>query len=230
MHIIWNHVNNTVTFLPDSEAETAVVKTIATEAKPGEKLDYAGCDYEKENNRYNTFLEIYLHFRGNKVRVSEQLSPTCTFTTNKYVGGQRLTVRGSTKKDKELVNKIRATCYLGTSGLIFVDKVEVDEALGIICTGCYCKVCNKPIIDLSETEWKTCNACSAVCQHEYEYGIVHGGPKKIDIGVGEFCGKCGRGKTHTEDSKSLSQHHAAVAEEFGIGVFYKSDFPPPPRG
>ena len=127
-----------------------------------------------------------------------------------HVDSVKLILIGTTEEDKHEVGRIRDACYFGSGGLIFIGETEVDGKKAIITTAKRCKHCGSGMIRYFDCERSTCDACAAKCEHNYVRGAIHGGG--TDIGVGEFCDKCGRGKPKAEDEreKSVIEHHLAV--------------------
>jgi hypothetical protein len=108
------------------------------------------------------------------------------------IGDSTFKLSGTADDDDKAVRNIRDAIFFGGRGLIFIGHTEVNGKPSLDFTIEHCKVCNKPMISMIECEWQTCNACAEKCEHNYVYGAVHGGG--IDIGLGEYCDFCGRGK------------------------------------
>jgi len=203
MKIIRDKQLATLTFVPVKPDEEQVIASITAMLKPEDKLSYGGCQQDEAGrNRI-----VHLH----------------------AVGGIELVLQGSTEEDKQQVGSIRDTCYFGSGGLIFIGETEVDGKKSIITIAKRCKYCNAGMIRYSDCEWNTCDVCAAKCEHNYVLGAIHGGG--TDIGAGEFCDKCGRGKPQADGErwKTVIEHHLAVEKRLGIKVLYKDGFPGTPR-
>lgn len=196
MRVIRDEKLATYTLVPIEQEEEQILASIAATIQTGDKLSYGGRGRDGEDDKFCT---VHLH-----------------------IGGVELVLGGSTEDDKYEVNGIRNTCYFGSGGLIFLGVVEVDGKKAIVTTAKYCKQCGGAMINCFACEWGICDACAAKCEHLYERGSIHG--PKIDIGMGEFCGLCGRGKPKAEGEREKSQleHHLAVERELGVKVIYKN--------
>lgn len=195
-----------VSLIPVEVGEEEFVASVAANFKHGEKIRYGGRRSE-ENEK---FVMVRLHVQPDK-------------------SDEGFLVKGSTEDDKYGVNNIRNICYFRTNGLIFLDAIDVDGKKALRLTASYCKHCNAPMATMRECEWVTCDECAAKCEHEYERGMIHG--SGLEMGVGEFCGKCGRGKPPVpgEREKTPIEHQLAVEKELGIKVLYKNGPPTTPR-
>lgn len=216
MHIIRDEKQATFTFIPVEAEEEQVIKSIVEKLQPEDFIFYGG----KSRDKIDKSCIIYLH-AGSHEEERSRTEGKITINHWVYVGGVKLTLIGTTKDDKHEVGCIRDTCYFSTGGLIFLKKTEVDDKIAIVVTAMRCKHCNAGMIDMGSCEWKTCDACAEKCQHTYSRGAIHGGG--IDIGVGDFCDKCGRArpKEKNEREKSVIEQHLAVEKELGMNVFYK---------
>lgn len=217
MKIIRDEKKATFKLVPTGPKEETTVKQIVALIKPREKLVYGG----KRRDGEHCLIHLYA---GSKVEEKTQkISANVTFTHDVHVGGVELILRGTTKADKQVVGSIRDTCFFGSGGLIFLKTVKVDGKTSLVTTAKFCQHCGRGMIEMGRCEWKTCRACAAACEHTYKTGAVHGGG--LDIGLGEYCTKCGMGKprVHGEREKSQLEHHLAVEKEIGVHVVYKKN-------
>lgn len=221
MKIIRDKQLATLTFVPVEVDEEQVIASIAAMLKPEDKLSYGGRGRDGDDDKFCT---VHLHAGGREEKRSET-SGNVTMHRTVHVDSVELVLRGSTEEDKHEVGCIRDTCYFGSGGLIFIGKTEVDGKKAIITTAKRCKHCGAGMIRYSDCEWSTCDTCAAKCEHNYVRGAIHGGG--TDIGAGEFCDKCGRGKPKAEGEreKSIIEHHLAAEKELGVNVLYKDGFP-----
>jgi hypothetical protein len=125
----------------------------AAELKPGDKISYGGRKTDVEDDR---FCDVYLHVGGH----DEEKRETKGFIRTVNVGGITLVLRGTTEEDKREVVQIRNMCFWGSGGLIFIRETRIDCKKAIVTTGKYCKHCGAGMINLTECEWNTCDACS----------------------------------------------------------------------
>ncbi|GEM_PF-1641736 len=213
MRIIRDKKLATLTFVPVEVGEAEVISAIAALLKPEDKLDYDGRTGGDDGKPFAIFLQAGA--------VKEEKNDGF-LTRQVYVGGVKLTLCGSTNDDERVVRSIRDTCYFGSGGLIFLGETEVDGTKTITTTAKRCKLCGGNMIGMGECEWKTCDTCRDTCEHHYIHGMIHGGDVG-DMGMGEYCGKCGRGKPKAEGErkKSKIEHHLAVERELGITILYR---------
>jgi len=225
MKIIRDKQLATLTFVPVEADEEQVIASIAAMLKPEDKLSYGGRERDGNDDK---FCIVYLHAGGHEEEQSET-NRNVTVCRTVHVDSVKLTLVGTTEEDKHEVGHIRDTCYFGSGGLIFIGETEVDGKKSIITTAERCKHCGAGMIRYFDYKWSICDACAAKCEHNYVHGAIHGGG--TDIGVGEFCDKCGRGKSKTEGEreKSVIEHHLAVEKELGVNVIYKDEPPVTPR-
>lgn len=225
MRIICDQAGGTLTFVPVEPDEERVIASIAAILKPEDTLSYGGRGQDGDGDKFCT---VHLH-AGASRETQSKTEGNVTVTRNVHVGGVELMLRGSTEDDKYEVNGIRNACYLGSGKPIFLGETTVDGRKAITVTMGRCKHCGAGMINSSACEWGTCDACVAKCEHSYVRGFIHGGG--TDIGVGEYCNKCGRGKPRAEGERKKSQieHHLAVERELGVTVLYKDGFPRTPR-
>ena len=226
MKIIRDKQLATLTFVPVESAEEQIVASIVAMLKPEDKLSYGGRERDGDDDK---FCIIHLH-AGAREETQSKTEGNITVTRDVHVGGVKLTLVGTTEEDKHEVGRIRDMCYFGSGGLIFIGETEVDGKKTIVTTGLRCRHCGAGMIRYSDCEWKTCDACAAKCEHNYVRGMIHGGGVG-DMGVGEYCDKCGRGKPKAEGEreKSKIEHHLAVEKELGVNVIYKDGPPVTPR-
>jgi hypothetical protein len=158
---------------------------------------------------------IILHAGGYSKQVTTPLKGGSSITTPVHVGGVRIVLRGTTPADQRQLFPLRDACFWGSGGF---ELIQVLRGGGAIVTAKRCKHCAGPMIDYASCEWSTCGTCALVCEHTYIRGAIHGGG--VDIGVGFFCDKCGRGKPKENDQVALSldMHHMAVQAELGVHV------------
>lgn len=208
MRIIKDEVSATLTFVPVEQDEEQTLISIAQILKPGAKMSYGGRDRDCGSDKFSVvILHAKSTVKGAKKAKREEVE---------------LILRGSTEDDKYAVNGIRNTCFFGSGELIFISTIDVEGKKAIVVTAMHCKICGKPMIDSTSCECKTCKDCSAKCHHKYERGAVHG--PSLEIGLGEFCSKCGRGKPKAEGEleKSQFERQLEVEQELGIVVLDKS--------
>jgi hypothetical protein len=226
MKILRDNKLATLTLVPIEATEEQVIASMATMLKAGDKLSYGGRGQDSEDKRFCT---VHLHAGGRK----EELVKTdrnVTVHRAVHVDSVELVLQGTTEEDKREVGSIRDMCYFGSSGLIFIGETEVDGKKAIVTTGLRCKHCGSGMIRYSDCEWKTCDVCAAKCEHAYVRGMIHGGDVG-DMGVGEYCNKCGRSKPRAEGErkKTRIEHHLAVEKELGVKVIYRDGPPETPR-
>jgi hypothetical protein len=218
MQIIRNEEMAYFTFAPTDEEEVAVLQSVIALAKPKDRIKYGG----RSGGDDGVPFMIFLHVDSQTEEVKE-VEGNVTLTSYRRVGGVKLVLRGTTEADDAEVRRIRDAIYFGAGGAIFLGSCEVDGKTAIMVTLSHCKLCNAPMIDLSSCEWKTCKACAAKCGHQYERGAVHGGSAG-DIGMGEFCNLCGRGKPEPESmrTKGWVERGLEVERELGMMILDKS--------
>lgn len=226
MKIIRDKQLATLTFVPIETDEEQIIASIIATLKPEDKLSYGGRGSDGEGDKFCT---VNLH-AGGREEEKVETQGNVTFHSTVHVDSVKLVLRGSTEDDKHEVNRIRDTCYFGSGGLIFIGETELDGKKSIITTAKRCKHCGAGMIRYSDCEWSTCDACAAKCEHNYVRGAIHGGG--TDIGVGEFCDKCGRGKPKAEGEreKTVIEHHLAAEKEGVVDLLiYKNGPPTTPR-
>jgi hypothetical protein len=225
MKIIRDKQLATLTLVPVDADEKQVIVSIAAMLKPEDKLSYGRRGRDGDDDKFCT---VHLHAGARKERQSKT-EGNITVTRDVHIGGVELVLRGTTEEDKHEVGRIRDMCYFGSGGLIFIGETEVDGVKAIVSTGLRCKHCGAGMIRYSDCEWETCDACAARCEHNYVRGAIHGGG--TDIGVGEFCDKCGRGKPKAEGErkKSVIEHHLDAEREGVVDAIFYDGFPGTPR-
>lgn len=222
MKVVKDSQAATLTLVPVEAGEAEVLASMLATLKPEDKLVYGGREKDGEGDK---FCKIHLHVGSHKEERTEvrgKITIRCTLN----VGGVELVLCGSTEEDKQEVGRIRDTCYFGSGGLIFLGEAEVDGKRVMVTTAKRCKHCQAGMIRHTECEWSTCDACAGKCEHNYVRGAIHGGG--TDIGMGEFCDKCGRGKPKTkgEREKSVLEHHLAAVRENVVDELIYKDGPP----
>jgi hypothetical protein len=214
MQIVRNDEAATWTFFSTNPAEEEIVRGIAT-LEPKTKLSQLGSKSDEDGRpRIN-----YFGYHGKHVPKVEKTG-NITVHQTVYEGGVKFTLEGTSADDKRQGGSIRDVSFFGSSGLVFLGTTEVDGKLGVILTAMFCTKCSAPMISLSAVEWRICNACAAKCEHRYVRGIVHGG-KAGNMGMGEYCEICGRGKPEPEGTRQKSQleRELEVQRETGVTVF-----------
>lgn len=219
MRIVRDNENGILTFVPMTLVEMIKVAQVAKTLKPSGKLVYGGVE---RFDRQGEIKRIRLHIGSKEEEVTTHYKEGGSLTRSVHIGGITLGLMGSTEKDRQEVDTIRDLCFFGTGDLVLKGVVRVGWKTSLVVTGSYCKLCHNPMVTPIECEWKVCDKCTATCDHNYIKGAVHGGG--IDIGLGYFCDKCGRGKALTEIEKHMSvlDHHLAVEKELGVNIFYKN--------
>lgn len=225
MRIIRDESAATYAIVPVEAEEEEKVSTALAILKPGDQLIHRGrkCDEESDKT-----IALIFQAGGEGKWESKKLSEWVTVTEMVYVGGVEVELRVDDDSWEEL-DQIAMTSYY-SGGLIFLSVADVEGVKSVVVTGRYCKNCGAAIIDSGRCEWGVCEICVQKCEHEYRRGAIHGG--KVDIGVGEYCGKCGRGKSGPEGEreKNLVEHHLAAERELGLSVFYPKLVPCTPKG
>lgn len=219
MKIISNTELGTLTLIPVETGEESVISSICDVLKPEDEMQYDG----REDNDDGKVCAVTFRIKSEK---KEEVGTrgNVTFRRNVFVGGITLILRGSTDEDKCEVPRIRDACFFSSCGFIFIGETNIDGKRAIITTVSRCKHCGANMIRRRECEHKTCDACAAKCEHHYIRGLVHG---NVDVGVGEYCSKCGRGKPRAEGEreKTRIEQHLAAGRELGMQIFY-DDGPP----
>ncbi|MCA9355170.1 hypothetical protein KC865_01295 [Candidatus Kaiserbacteria bacterium] len=226
MQILINAEEAILTLVPATDEESETIAAIAARMKPEEKLKYGGRGTDPEGE---DFCTVFLHAGGESEIVEEKVNPNFTVVQRQFTGSTKLELVGTTEDDKYAIGGIRNACYFATGGLIFLGETMYDGKQAINVTAARCKHCSANLIEFGRCEWKTCAKCAEKCEHEYKRGMVHG--PGLDMGVGEFCTKCGSGKPREESEreKSVIEQHLAVKEELGMPVFYKNGPPNTPE-
>ena len=78
-----------------------------------------------------------------------------------------------------------------------------------------CKICGGVLRNYVELEWKVCDTCSAVCEHEYEWGV---GQARGNLAYLPFCGKCGRGDPDWEPSEDPAEDLVNTVSEGALDM------------
>jgi hypothetical protein len=213
MKVIRDNKRKVFILVPVENEEQKTFAKLVSAMNKGDVFEYGG---REDDGRH---CKIFLHF-GAKTKNRVKRDGCVTVRDSVLTGGVRVVVQGTNDDDKSEVGGLRDVCYFGGCSPIFMGPVKVQEEAGIAITLKLCKHCQAPMIGLVECEWSVCDACAKKCQHEYEKGIVHGGPAGTGA-IGQFCGKCGRGKPNSVDTKkSDAEHKVAIEEELGISWIY----------
>jgi hypothetical protein len=218
MQIIRNDEAAYFTFAPTNEEEVAVLQSVIALAKPEDRMKYGGRSGGDDGEPFMISLHV-----GSQTEEVRGVEGRVTSISHKQVGGVELKLLGTTETDDTEVRRIRDAIYFGAGGATFLGSCEVDGKTAIMVTLTHCKLCNAPVIDRASCEWKICKACAMKCEHQYERGAVHGGSAG-DIGVGEFCGICGRAKPEPEKirTKGWVERGLEVERELGMTILEKS--------
>ena len=202
MQIESDRVVGLLSFTAETDEEGEVLKAINSTIKFGRVLPYEG---RGGVNHPNVPLDQHMWLR---------------FSYD--VGGKKFELLATTEESEKIVRQMRDALYYGGGGLIFVGYyIRNGKHFAQFAIGA-CRVCHKPVISRVECEWRYCDTCAEKCEHRYERGAVHG--DGVDLGVGEFCGNCGRAKPKVEgeQEKPLYDHHIAAEQELGVRVFYQN--------
>lgn len=217
MKVIRDVQSGTWTLVPVESAEEQVLDSIIAAIKPGDKLGYNGRSDDGEEYG-ESYCKVRLHAGGHQ----EDVKKGNVTYRGVWVGGIDFVLQGSGRENKLEVGSIRDTCFFGSGGLIYLGSFEVDGKRAIVITASHCKICGGTMVGMVSCEWAVCDNCAAKCTHQWIHGAVHGGGAG-DIGFGEYCGLCGRGKPKVGDEpeKSQLEHHLEVERELGIQIIYK---------
>ena len=206
MRIFRDIVAGTLALIPADRGEKRTMINVLGAITSGRRLWYCG----RRDTDHDPAQALMFRAGGYSEQFIEA-SPFCTYRGYRYKGGVLLVLRGTNLRDKKLLLGVRSAVYMNGGTLHLLQQLRGG---GAVFTAKRCKHCRTPMIDRISCEWNTCNLCALVCVHEYERGAVTGGG--VDIGIGEFCGKCGRGKPLPRLTQD--EHHMAVGAEFGIQV------------
>jgi hypothetical protein len=210
MKIVRDAETATYTLVPVETEEEQILLSMIGVLNSGDKIRYAGMSRGDEK-----FCKINLH-AGGRAEWKTHKTGLASITKRVQVDSVKLVLCGTTEEDGHNANRLNGVCFY-SGGLIFLGTTEVDGKKAIITTGALCNLCGGQMIDQISCEWEICNACSAKCGHRYERGLVHG--SRVDIGVGAYCGICGRGKPKAEGEQEMSlENHHLAAEDFGITI------------
>lgn len=97
-----------------------------------------------------------------------------------------------------------------------VKDTATADRFELIC-GKPCKVCGGLLSTFSEVEWKVCNSCSAVCEHEYKEGVGQANGYVVWL---PFCKKCGRGDPDWEPNEDPFVDAANTVREGGLAALF----------
>lgn len=186
MKIILDEGEKTFKFVPVEPGEAEIVSVLMEAAKPGDQLRYSG------REAYSLKFSV-----GGTWEEEATTQGNLTIRRQVHKGGMQFDLQVSTPEDESHVRRIRDCCYFGSGGLIFLGTDDVDGKKALVVTVGLCKRCHAWMITLTECEWEVCDACAALCSHEYKEGYVHGG-RAACLGLGEFCGECGRSNPAVE--------------------------------
>lgn len=164
-----NEAKGIIALTSATEAEETSLRALITKGK-GFQLKYDGREGADCNDPLSERMSLYFK-----------------------LDGQRATITATNDESEQNIRFARDAIFFGGGGLTLVDHEEADGKMQANVCIAFCKHCNAPLIEMGRCEWKTCEACVAKCEHEYEDGHVHGGEAGV-LGVGKFCVKCGRGK------------------------------------
>lgn len=93
-----------------------------------------------------------------------------------------------------------------------VKDTSTADRFELVC-GKPCKVCGGRLSTFAEVEWKVCNNCSAICEHEYKEGV---GQSNGQVAWLPFCRKCGRGDPDWEPNEDPFVDAANTVQEGGL--------------
>ncbi|MGE5392710.1 MAG: hypothetical protein ACM3NH_03125 [Candidatus Saccharibacteria bacterium] len=137
------------------------------------------------------------------------------------LNGREIVLRATRDEDEKIVRSLRDWIWFGKrGGVLYLEYEETLEGPRVRVAPELCKICRKPVASLAESEWQTCDACAEKCKHEYKRGTVHGGVAG-PLAMGEYCGKCGRGKPESIRPRTQAGRELEVQKETGIIVQYK---------
>ena len=212
MNVIRNEAAGTLTIVPTTARVEKVIKTLIPRMNIGDRIRYGGRAVVQSSTKK---WVLYLHAGGRIVTRSRG-----RHSSERYVDSTCLALRGASPEVDQEIRLVRDVCYYG-SGLTYLGSSVVNGRMSLVTTGRHCKLCQAPVIDFPSVEWKICSSCAANCLHEYEDGVIHGGG--LDIGVGVFCGICGRMKPKEEGEQepTFVEHLTAVTRDYGIKVILR---------
>lgn len=98
----------------------------------------------------------------------------------------------SVEEDRNAIGLIRNTCFLGSSGMFYVESGEADGVFSVQFNMGKCKICDKDIITMDEVVFGHCLSCKQNCSHVWKEGVIHEGQT---VGFGQYCGECGLGNS-----------------------------------
>lgn len=175
MHLKSDKAKGVFTLTSGSEAEENMLRALVIKGN-GSKFNYVGREGADCNKPLSERMLLCFMFES-----------------------QRIVITANSDESEKSIRSARDAIFFGGGGLTLVDYIETDSKLSVnVCVN-FCKHCRASLIELSQCEWETCEACVAKCEHTYESGLVHGG-KAGQLGMGIFCIKCGRGKPEKEPS------------------------------
>jgi hypothetical protein len=76
-----------------------------------------------------------------------------------------------------------------------------------------CKICHGQLSRFMELEWKVCDTCATICNHDYVEGVGQAGGH---IAYLPFCQKCGRGDPNWKPSEDPREDMLKTVSEGGL--------------
>ncbi len=119
---------------------------------------------------------------------------------------QEVSIKATADSDEDPIRWIRDALFFGSGSLKLIKCEKKDGVLWVSFCVAFCKHCDKPMIDMGRVEHGTCDDCAKKCEHTYIEGFVHGG-RAGQIGVGQFCSKCGMGKPEEMPGVLIDHDH-----------------------
>lgn len=204
------------TLIAVSEDEATLVSNATALLQVKDKIIYRGSSSNRETRELK---HIRFHVGGKpEQKITRNPSGGSTHETI-YVGGVEVIVEPSTPYSRMVMGGMRDTCFFADGCIYFIEASSIQGLPTIVCTGSFCKHCNSPILKPGRCEWHTCDACVEKCEHEWKEGSVHGGDAG-DLGLGQYCGKCGIGKPNGISKLPISVQHLMLQKQYGMTVMY----------
>ena len=167
MRILADREGGRITLQPATEEEGQTLRSLVENlGSSGTKLEYRGRSTDGEN-------------RLKQLRFEQP-------------EGQDFVLVLSVEEDRNAIGLIRDTCFLGSSGMFYVESGEVDGVFSVQFNMGKCKICEKDLITMDEVVWEHCHSCKQKCSHVWRDGFVHVGRT---VGTGQYCGECGLGNS-----------------------------------
>ena len=174
MYLVSDRTKQIITLSAANSAEVTFLRQFASKSR-GFGLKYNSREGADPNDPRDKRMILFFFFDKAKVKLA-----------------------AANDESEEIVRDMRdALFFSGGSGLFFLESREKGGTFFVDVCLSFCKHCKMPLIDMGRCEWRTCEACVAKCEHDYDRGSVHGGSAQV-LSVGEFCNKCGRGKPNDE--------------------------------